>query len=125
MISQFGLDNLLSKYDEPGVSVNGQLNLGDMFYNGQGTTQNYKQAFKWYKKAAEQGYAPAQGVLGLMFFDGKGTTQDYVMAHMHLNVAASSGLEEAKKQRILVEKSMTSSQVEKAQELAREWVDKH
>jgi hypothetical protein len=60
-----------------------------------------------------------------MFAKGEGTTQDYVMAHMYFNVAGSFGKERAKEYRILVEKSMTSSQVEKAQELAREWVDKH
>ncbi len=102
-----------------------QYNLGSMFVNGQGTTEDHKQAFEWYKKAAEQGEVDAHDILGAMFYSGQGTTQDYVMAHMHWNVAASSGKESAKEYRILVEKSMTSSQVEKAQELAREWVDKH
>jgi hypothetical protein len=60
-----------------------------------------------------------------MFAGGIGTTQDNVMAHMYWNIAGSFGNEKAKKDRILVEKSMTSSQVEKAQELAIEWVDKH
>jgi len=105
--------------------VNAQYLLGLMFSAGIGTTQDYKQAFEWFKKAAGKGNVDAQHNLGIMFYDGKGTTQDYVMAHMHWNVAASSGNEKAKEFRILVEKSMTSSQVEKAQELAREWVDKH
>ena len=37
-----------------------QYNLGRMYYNGEGVLQNYKQAAKWFTKAAEQGMAEAQ-----------------------------------------------------------------
>jgi len=33
-----------------------QYNLGWMYANGQGVTQDYKQAVGWYTKAAGQGY---------------------------------------------------------------------
>jgi TPR repeat protein len=39
---------------EQGVA-GAQYNLGVMYYKGQGITQNYKQAFDWYSKAAAQG----------------------------------------------------------------------
>ena len=35
-----------------------------MYRNGQGVTQDNAEAVKWYRKAAEQGYAAAQFNLG-------------------------------------------------------------
>ena len=47
------------------------------------------------------------------------------MAHMYWNIAAVSGHENAIKNRDIVEEVMTPSQLEKAQDLAREWMQKH
>ena len=41
-----------------------QFNLGVMHENGQGVTQNFKEALRWYTKAAEQGNVMAQSKLG-------------------------------------------------------------
>jgi uncharacterized protein len=51
-----------------------------MYFNGQGVRQNYAEAVKWYRKAAEQGYAWAQYNLGFMYFHGQGVPQDYAEA---------------------------------------------
>ena len=40
--------------------VNGQNNLGEMYYFGLGVSQSYEEAAKWYRKAAEQGHANGQ-----------------------------------------------------------------
>ena len=61
-----------------------------MYANGQGVTQDYAEAVKWFKLAAAQGYASAQYNLGLMYANGQGVTQDYVIAHMWSNLAALS-----------------------------------
>ena len=37
-----------------------QFNLGVMYANGEGVTQDDKEAVKWYRLAAEQGNAEAQ-----------------------------------------------------------------
>ena len=34
-----------------------QSNLGDMYANGKGVTQDYVEAIRWYRKAAKQGDA--------------------------------------------------------------------
>jgi len=60
-----------------------------------------------------------------MYSEGQSVHKDYVMAHMYFNIAAVSGSKGAIKNRGDVEKKMTSSQIEKAQDLAREWVQKH
>ena len=38
-------------------------NLGICFYNGDGVSQDYGEAVKWWKKAAEQGYDEAKEAL--------------------------------------------------------------
>jgi len=106
-----------------------QFNLGVMYGNGQGVTQDYVQAVKWYRKAAEQGDADAQFNLALMYDNGQGVPQDYVQAHMWLNLAAA-GLppgedrDSAVKNRDIVAKRMTPAQIAEAQRLAREWKPK-
>ena len=37
-----------------------QNSVGDSFFYGLGTDINYDEAFKWYKKSAEQGLMEAQ-----------------------------------------------------------------
>lgn len=41
-----------------------------------GMPQDYTEAVKWYRLAADRGYGPAQGSLGLMYADGRGVPQD-------------------------------------------------
>ena len=91
-------------------------------------TQDYAEAARWYRKAADQGEAQAQYVLGLMYDNGQGVTQDYAEAHMWLNLAASrtSGVDQKKyaDARESVAKKMPPEQIIEAQRRAREWVPK-
>jgi hypothetical protein len=57
-----------------------QYNLGLMYHFGEGISQDYTEAAKWYRKAAKQGYADAQYNLCLMYYNGKGVQQDYAEA---------------------------------------------
>jgi len=95
-----------------------------MYRKGQGVPQDYKTAVKWYRLAAEQGDADAQFNLGGMYGNGQGVIQDNVYAHMWSNIAASSGHKSAVKNRDIIAGIMTPSQLEKAQDLARECVRK-
>ena len=101
-----------------------QYNLGQMYRKGDGVPQNYATALKWYRLAAEHGHAGAQTNLGVMYGIGKGVIKDWVYAHMWLNIAASSGTKIAVRNRDIFAKQMTPSQLEKAQDLARECVRK-
>jgi len=80
---------------------------------------------KWFRKAAEQGYADAQGNLGFMYDKGQGVLQDNIYAHMWANVAASNGNGWAPMLRDIVAKRMTPADISKAQQLARECVKKN
>jgi TPR repeat protein len=69
--------------------------LGRMFDTGRFVRQDYKEAVKWYTKAAEQGDAGAQNNLGQCYRRGQGVPQDYKEALMWLTMAAEQGLAES------------------------------
>jgi TPR repeat protein len=99
--------------------------LGLRYHQGHGVLQDYKQAVKWLRLAAEQGNADAQYNLGVVYYEGKGAAQDDVMAHMYWNIAGVSGHKDAIHNRGVVDEKMTPSQIAEAQDLAREWMKKH
>jgi uncharacterized protein len=74
---------------------------------------------------AEQGNADAQSNLGLMYANGEGVPEDDVYAHMWWNLAGSNGDEIGRGNRDIIAKRMTPSQLEKAQDLARDCVSKN
>jgi uncharacterized protein len=92
-----------------------------MYANGQGVPQDYKEAVRWYRLSAEQGNALAQYNLGNQYAKGTGVLQDYALAHMWFNLAGSNGYKNGMKNRGIVEKRMTPQQIEKAQDMARNW----
>jgi TPR repeat protein len=61
-----------------------------MYEYGQGVPQDYAEAVKWFRKAADQGYASALSNLGRMYTWRRGVPQDYVVAHMWFDLATSS-----------------------------------
>ena len=63
--------------------------------------------------------------VGFMDYDEESTPQDYVMAYMHWNIAAANGHEDAKTNMDIVAKKMASEKILEAQQLAREWMEKH
>ena len=109
-----------------------QTNLGNRYRSGQGVPVDYKTAEKWFRLAAEQGIPHAQNNLGGLYHIGQGVLKDYVYAHMWLSIAAISaeGMNASKYRDIVAErrdfvaKQMTPSQLEKAQDLARECIRK-
>jgi uncharacterized protein len=105
-------------YAERG-NVTAQSDLGTLYAQGQGVPQDFKEAVKWYRLSAEQGEAKAQYNLGNMYAKGTGVLQDYALAHMWLNISGSNGHKNAVYNRGIIEKRMSPSQIEKAQEMAR------
>lgn len=96
-----------------------QHNLGVMYDEGQGVTQDYAQAVKWYRKAADQGDVGAQYNLGLMYAKGQGVIQGNIAAHMWWNIAATTGHKSAVENRDIVAKQMTAATIAEAQKRAR------
>lgn len=72
-------------------NADAQSILGLMHYGGEGVTQDYKEAMKWFLLAAEQGTHDAQYNLGLMYSNGLGVTQDYKEASKWYQLAVEEG----------------------------------
>ena len=103
-----------------------QSNLGLMYDQGLGVSQDYAEAVQWFRLAAEQGDARAQCQLGAMYATGKGVSQDQVQAHMWLSLAAagmkpSEDRDFAVKFRDKVAVGLSVEDLALAQELARNW----
>lgn len=116
------------KAAEQGSSTS-QLNLGWMYYRGEGVLQDYTEAARWFRKAAEQGDARGQLNLGRVYVAGKGVPKDYVLAYKWFNLSAAApppprgtGSDTARIDRDRLAHRMTTDQIAEAQRLAREWV---
>ncbi len=68
-----------------------QFNLGIIYANGYGVTQEYDQAAYWFRKAAEKGDDAAQFNLGVMYASGQGVPQNYAEAVSWYHKAARQG----------------------------------
>ena len=73
------------------VSAEEMYNCGENYYYGRGVKQDYAEAVKCYRKAAEQGYAVAQNNLGDCYYNGQGVKQDYAEAVSWFRKAAEQG----------------------------------
>ena len=72
-----------------------QCQIGTMYRNGEGVTQNNSIAMKWYLKSAEQGNVLAQFCLGAMYYIGQGVAKDYAEAFKWYHKAAEQGKDSA------------------------------
>jgi hypothetical protein len=66
-----------------------------MYHDGYGVHQDYLEAAKWYRRAAEQEHAGGQFNLGLMHWLGLGAPHDYAEAVRWFRRAADQGDEKA------------------------------
>jgi uncharacterized protein len=66
-----------------------------MHAGGQGPTNNYVEAAKWFRMAADQGLPIAQHNLGGLYFSGRGVPQDFQEAAQWYEKAANQGFIQA------------------------------
>ncbi len=78
---------------QKGVEAESTMSASEMFNKGNDYyhSGNYTEAVKWYRKAADQGYAGAQCNLGLCYDNGNGVTQSYTEAVKWYRKAADQG----------------------------------
>ena len=100
-----------------------QYSLGLMYHNGSGVPKNYKQAVYWYRKSAEHGVPDAQNNLGVMYEYGYGVQVNHILAYMWYNISTynndDNDDETSKENREKMEYRLSSSEVDKAQELSQ------
>ena len=68
-----------------------QNNLGVMYGDGQGVSQDYVEARRWYLKAAANDDPKAEFNLGLLYARGRGVPKDYAEAGKWFQKAADHG----------------------------------
>jgi len=66
-----------------------------------------------------------QSLLGGMYWKGEGVKKDHVEAHKWSNISLANGNEHAREKLAIIQKGMKKKQIEKAQRLAREWMETH
>lgn len=77
------------------LTQNLQHLIGSMYNEGKGVTKDDGEAVKWWRKAAEQGYADAQVDLGTAYMNGRGVILDHAEAMKWWRMAAEQGVTEA------------------------------
>jgi hypothetical protein len=65
--------------------------LGLLYYRGRGTAQDFPEAVRWFRRAADDGDAAAEFYLGVMFAEGQGVPQDLEQAVKWYRRAAARG----------------------------------
>ena len=86
--------------------------------------RDFETAYKMLVPLAEKGQAAAQLILGMMYFKGTGVEKNIVQADKWLLISEKLGQEAGKKNRIFVERQMSSDQILKARKLAKDWLQK-
>jgi uncharacterized protein len=108
-----------------------QHHLGDMYFRGDGTVQDYEEAVKWFEAAADQKFSSSLLGLAMCYEFGKGVKRSNLKAHMYYNLAAALYDDESSDTKIFlsetrdeVAKDMSERQLKKATRMARKWLEK-
>lgn len=106
------------KKDAVAGNAEAQNNLGWIYFNGHGATQDPQEGMKWFRMAAAQGNAQAMLNLGGLYRNGQGVAQDYVRAQMWFGLAAAKGNIEAQQVNDMAVKHLTPAQLAEAKKMA-------
>ncbi|HZQ93711.1 MAG TPA: GAF domain-containing protein [Candidatus Sulfotelmatobacter sp.] len=99
--------------------------LGVHYATGQGVALSEVEAIRWFTKAAEQGYIPAQSKLGSLYFSGRGVPQDLNRAYFWMVVARLRGDEASNTLSPSVRARLTRSQATSIELDAVRWLQQH
>jgi TPR repeat protein len=99
--------------------------LGVRYATGQGVKLSEAEAVRWFTKAAEQGYVPAQAKLGSLFYSGRGVPQDLTRAYFWMVVARASGDEASNTLAPSVRARLTRLQATSIESNALRWSQQH
>ena len=71
--------------------ANAQWRLGDIYYYGEGVSEDFEKARYWREKAAENEHVGAQWELGRMYYRGEGVPKDFEKAFYWYKKSAENG----------------------------------
>ena len=83
------------------------INLGYMYFTGEGVVKNYKTSRLWYKKAADRGNSEARRMMSVFYKNGLGVEADANTAQLWLERA--NGISPAPLPKPKIEKSATAA----------------
>lgn len=95
--------------------------LAIMYYMGNGVSQDLKRAEGWARRAADKTNEFGQYILGLLYMNGDVVEKDLPTAWAYLDIAGDKGIEDAHKQRDIINKQMNAAQRKKAISIQKEW----
>jgi TPR repeat protein len=72
--------------------ANAARQRGNMNASTQGRALNFTEAMRWYRLAADQGFAEAQIIIGNMYASAQGVPRDFTEAMRWYRLAADQGL---------------------------------
>lgn len=98
--------------------------LGMMYLKGQGVEQDYENAGKWFRKAAEQRIPQAQYKLGDLYYRGNGLPKDYESAYIWFKVGASHKHELSINSIKKAQNKLSDEEMNEADKLITEYVTK-
>jgi hypothetical protein len=102
-----------------------QYAMGARYATGEGVSQDYATAARWFTLAAKKGYAPAQGMLGAYYWSGRGLHKDLKQAYFW-SVLARDGNDEISKDRVdSLVAQLNRNEMLQVQQLVRDWYRKH
>ena len=87
-----------------------QYNLAKAYRDGDGAKQDDILSVKWFRRAAEQGYAKAQSHLATRYVRGQGIESDLVEAFKWATLAARQGHQRAQENVIALINRLTPEQ---------------
>jgi TPR repeat protein len=100
-----------------------ELDIGLMYFGGNGLAQDDREAARLFLAAAQQGNFGAQTDIGIAYATGRGIPQDRVQAYMWFSVAASqqaaTGHTMSANYRDHIATELTPDQLQIAQDLAK------
>ena len=101
-----------------------QFELGELYYKRKSKSQDYKEAYKWYRNAAIKGSRQAQHRLGAMYARGQGVAQSYTKAYAWNKVAIFQNSRRAKRMLGCIESRMSLQQLRRGRWLAQDYYDR-
>jgi TPR repeat protein len=99
-----------------------QNELGEAFFVGKlGVARDAVMAATWFRRAAEQGFAPAQSKLADCFERGDGVAKYEMKAYLWNLQAAAQGDERAKRSATRLELMLTPEEIAEGRKQASTW----
>ena len=102
-----------------------QYYLGEMYREGKGVAQDFAKAVSLFNDAAETNKPYPQYRLGNLYEAGEGVAQDLAVAYMWYDLSATLGYATGARKRDQLSKSMTPADIEKAKNMAKDWLRDH